>query len=285
MFQAAILLTSFVLVGVATAQSAEFTNQITNIKVDEKKVAARRSPDGDRILYSRWKDGKSCVFKARSDGSGEVQLTDATTHDSQPCWSADGEFVLFESRRTGTSQIFKMDLDGNNVEQLTDEQNGARRPLCSATGWMAWEVMRQKDLKVWRNDLVIEKDGVRKTITSEPDYIGDFAWQPNGEAICFGTINKLTFYSIESDSSQVISLKEKNEKFYSHVPAEITWAAEANEVACRIPFLGGRMAGGGAIFGDEQVFRISPDSFEMIEGADLQSYPVDWIREFFVERE
>ena len=61
------------------------------------------------------------IFKADSDGSNLVRLTETDGYDAECVISPQGDKILFTSTRTGDLELFMMDIDGQNVEQLTHQ--------------------------------------------------------------------------------------------------------------------------------------------------------------------
>lgn len=74
--------------------------------------------NGD-IVFDRSVNTKSAVFRAHSDGSGQVQLTDGTAEDWGPAWSPDGNRIAFTSERDGNREIYVMNADGSGETRLT----------------------------------------------------------------------------------------------------------------------------------------------------------------------
>jgi dipeptidyl aminopeptidase/acylaminoacyl peptidase len=84
------------------------------------------SPDGNKIAFTSNRDGQhsptgECVsptfcnwniYSMTQDGTGLVQLTTNTGHDSQPAWSPDGNKIAFVSDRSGASVIYTMNSNG-----------------------------------------------------------------------------------------------------------------------------------------------------------------------------
>ena len=72
------------------------------------------SPDGKRLVYTvtYYNLGENRGVTAlylRDMASGEVrQLTDHTSNNTSPAWSADGRTLYFLSDRSGTQQVWRM---------------------------------------------------------------------------------------------------------------------------------------------------------------------------------
>lgn len=84
---------------------------------------AEREPAQPRsgILFTSDRTGNWDIFLIQSDGSGQVQVTDAPEVDADPDWSHDGRKIAFRSRRDGSSDIFVMNPDGSNPVNLIND--------------------------------------------------------------------------------------------------------------------------------------------------------------------
>jgi TolB protein len=78
------------------------------------------SPDGKKIVFTRF-EGSGQIYVMDSDGSHQVNLTNAASNDVLPKWSPNGSRIAFLSDRetSGIMQIWIMDADGSNSVQLT----------------------------------------------------------------------------------------------------------------------------------------------------------------------
>ena len=92
--------------------------------------AASLSPDGTPSLYAITRynmaenKGLTQIY-VRDMASGEEKaLTDNTSSNSDPQWSADGSKIYFTSNRSGSTQLWSMNPDGNGAKQITDIEGG-----------------------------------------------------------------------------------------------------------------------------------------------------------------
>ena len=92
--------------------------------------AASLSPDGTTSLYAITRynmaenKGLTQIY-VRDIASGEEKaLTDNTSSNSDPQWSADGSKIYFTSNRSGSTQLWAMNPDGNGAKQITDIEGG-----------------------------------------------------------------------------------------------------------------------------------------------------------------
>ncbi|MBQ2036596.1 MAG: S9 family peptidase [Alistipes sp.] len=92
--------------------------------------AASLSPDGTTSLYAITRynmaenKGLTQIY-VRDMASGEEKaLTDNTSSNSDPQWSADSSKIYFTSNRSGSTQLWSMNPDGNGAKQITDIEGG-----------------------------------------------------------------------------------------------------------------------------------------------------------------
>src|SRR5206468_2916662 len=83
------------------------------------ELDAQWSPDGKRILFTRFGSDGADVYVMRADGSHVRRLTRARGDDVGAAWSPDGSKILFTSDRTGLSQLYVMAPDGCDQRTLS----------------------------------------------------------------------------------------------------------------------------------------------------------------------
>jgi len=88
------------------------------------------SPDGKRILFTRWPLGSSNsdVYVMDADGRHLRRLTRSGSKDIGAAWAPNGSRILFTSNRTGLSQLFLMRPDGSHQRRLLRSGINALEP-------------------------------------------------------------------------------------------------------------------------------------------------------------
>ena len=92
------------------------------------------SPDGRSILHRRQQGDVSQIFLMNADGSGDHNLSGASSTDGWPAWSPDGKRIVFSRHVDNGFQIFVMNRDGGSARQLTDAAGEFVNPRWSPDG-------------------------------------------------------------------------------------------------------------------------------------------------------
>src|SRR5262249_51211604 len=90
--------------------------------------AVRPSPDGQWVVYTVTEaittpdhsEYITQIYRACTDTSASVLLTDGSGTSMDPQWSPNGEFLAFVSDRSGLRNLYLLHIDGGAQEQLTD---------------------------------------------------------------------------------------------------------------------------------------------------------------------
>ncbi len=94
--------------------------RLTRARADDFPSAGSWSPDGGRILFTRYPvGGFGDVFVLNVRSGGVRRLTAATADDTDPSWSPDGKRIVFDSTRDGNRDVYVMNADGSGVRNLT----------------------------------------------------------------------------------------------------------------------------------------------------------------------
>ena len=95
-------------------------------------IRPRFSPDGSKIVFESFRDGRPQIYVMNSDGSGQTRLTNNTAYETAPSWSPDGTKILFTSLRDGHHALYVMNGDGSNQTRVTAGSDGVWRSVPAA---------------------------------------------------------------------------------------------------------------------------------------------------------
>jgi TolB protein len=135
------------------------TSEIYVIDVASKKITSlisggtntypSWSPDEQHIAFRKMiGETNSEVFVSKSDGSGEINLTNDPAFDGWPAWSPDGRQIAFASNRRGKNQeIYVMKSDGTEPRLVAYTDGRATAPKWSIDGGKVYfSVCRGREL-------------------------------------------------------------------------------------------------------------------------------------------
>jgi hypothetical protein len=92
----------------------------------------RWSPDGQRLVFSRWREGGHRDIQLLDLASGRVRaITADRAIDLDPVFSPDGTKIYFSSDRTGIYNVFVHELASRELQQVTNVLGGAFTPVVS----------------------------------------------------------------------------------------------------------------------------------------------------------
>ncbi len=102
--------------------------------------SASLSPDGGKALYAVTRynmaenKGLTQIYLRDMSSGEELCLTNNTSSNSDPQWSADGKSIYFTSNRSGSAQLWQMNAEGGAVKQITDIEGGIEGYGVAPTG-------------------------------------------------------------------------------------------------------------------------------------------------------
>lgn len=106
------------------------------------------SPDGNTLLYQQTdysmaeNRGVTTLWVQDLASGAVTRLTDTSSNNVSPRWSADGKAIYFLSDRSGKMQVWAMDPAGGDARQLSDFDRDVEGFGISPAGDRAWYVQR-----------------------------------------------------------------------------------------------------------------------------------------------
>ena len=123
------------------------------------------SPDGSRIAFYSNRDGNYEIYTIHPDGSNQIPLTEAETHEVKPAWSPDGTRLLFTSvvvTSVGEEGVlYILNLDDGTRTKLVDNSDRESAACWSPDGS---KIAYLADLEGGMGIMTIGADGSDPTI-------------------------------------------------------------------------------------------------------------------------
>jgi Tol biopolymer transport system component len=91
------------------------------------------SPDGKRMVFESERAGSVEIWRANTDGTDLVQLSDFRSLTGTPRWSPDGKQIVFDSRESGQPNLYLVDPETAIPRRIPMEAPG-RMPSWSRDG-------------------------------------------------------------------------------------------------------------------------------------------------------
>jgi len=137
----------------------------------------RWSPDGTKIAFSCYTNGRGQILVMNADGTGVANLSRNANCDRSPTWSPGGKYIAFASDRDGDWEIYMMKSDGDAPRRLTKSPGRDANPVWSPKGELiAFESDRGIDTDIY----VVNAKGEERCVSRMPGHELDPAWTPDG---------------------------------------------------------------------------------------------------------
>lgn len=183
------------------------------------------SPDGSRIVFSRWGDGG--LFTMPADGSSETRVPATSSADFEPDWSPDGNWFAF-SRGRGVNEdatIMVMRADGSLQRGFNFDHDpcyyAERNPEWSPNGrelaFSCWARKRngQVEFVIYRMNV---SNRIVRRISPPNLFAENPSWAPSGARIAFSAgrtyDGRRDIYVIGSDGRNLRRLTRGNGENY-----------------------------------------------------------------------
>lgn len=175
--------------------------RLTNNEVYEAEVTV--SPDGKWIVFGRQINGNMDIWRMKSDGTEEKQLTFTPDwQEGAPYFLPDNQTIIYRAwqrsvksefdrirRETGERNqtpmtIFTMNLDGSNVQPrtFTDDMNWAPFPAPDGRHFVYVRIGEGNNWDVYLGDLA---GGEPQRMTWSPSFDGFPSISPDGKKMLF----------------------------------------------------------------------------------------------------
>ena len=151
------------------------------------------SPDGNTLVFTGVRGGKTGIYTVPSIGGAETRLTDTGLNDN-PEYAPDGKAIYFNSDRGGAMQVWRMRSDGTAQEQVTSDAFHNCFPHLSPDGQRLAFLSYPKNATACAPDSEValrvfspgaQKTDVLATLLGGPGSMGAPFWSPDGRRMAF----------------------------------------------------------------------------------------------------
>lgn len=149
----------------------------------DNNTTPRLSPDGRKVLFTRYLSSNYDVYQYDIDQNVETRLTDNPAIDGSADWSPDGSKIAFNTDRYGAVQdIAIMDLSSGTIERLTTTSDSDIRPFWSSdNSRIGFTRIRPTSQELWW----VAPDGSQEERLCAPLQGTDFKWSPDMSKIAY----------------------------------------------------------------------------------------------------
>ena len=165
-----------------------------------------------KIVFHSDREGNNEIYKMKSDGSNQTQLTFNEASDTYPVWSPDGRQIAFQSNRDGNNEIYVMDADGTNQRNLTNHPASDSFADWSPDGSRIIFSSKRKVEGIRPINLfMMDSDGTDVEQLAHSGVVLKSKWSPDGTKIAFGNSN-INIVNAEGRNTGRVSGRPKVDK-------------------------------------------------------------------------
>ena len=178
-----------------------------------QNLAPAWSVDGTKIAFASDRTGSFQIFVMNPDGSGQTNISNSFSDDTQPAWSPAGTiaFVRTAASLNPVGKIWVTNSSGSLQVQITFGPGNDERPSFSPDGaTIAFSTNRDGNYEIYK----IPAAGSTATrLTNNPASDRNPSWAPDDSAIAFGSDRNagLKIWAIAPDGANPTQLNGNND--------------------------------------------------------------------------
>ena len=160
-------------------------NAVTVVRSSEPLMSPSWAPDGNRLAYVSFEDGKPGVFVQELTTGRRERLTSFPGINGAPSWSPDGRRLALTLSKGGSPDIYVMDVATRDLRQLTNSRAIDTEPAWSPDGqYIVFTSDRGGQPQIYR---VPAAGGPEERVTFEGSYNARASYAPDGRSLTLVT--------------------------------------------------------------------------------------------------
>lgn len=182
-------------------------NPRTILKSKEPILSPAWSPDGRKLAYVSFEQGRSMVYVQQLSDASRRAVASEQGINGAPAWSPDGGTLAFTSSKDGNPEIYLMDMQSGSVTRVTRHHAIDTEAAWSPDGQhLVFTSDRSGRPQIYR----IRRDGTGvERLTFEGRYNARASYDPNGERLTLvtnqGSGFRIGVFYLESQGLQVLT--------------------------------------------------------------------------------
>ncbi len=112
------------MLNISTLEAHHLTNNPENDTQPNWVKSTTYDPAGESIVCTSNRDENPEIYRMKTDGTDQVNLTQNPANDALAKGSPDGSLIVFTTDRDENQEVYSMRIDGANPTNLTNNPAG-----------------------------------------------------------------------------------------------------------------------------------------------------------------